>query len=254
MAINLIHSVVFLVVCAVTAALIYLGKSGGVKATVQRLAAVDPINEAIGRATETGRPILFSTGAVTRLRGDLGIQTMAGIDVLSHVARNTARMGTQLFCTVGYAEAYPMHRDTVHSAYIAEGKGDQFDPDTVMYWGEGFSKMWAGIMNLIADERPAAYINIGPVSNDVLQVGHMLGEIDCVAIGGTCRFWGLYTQVMSCDYLVIGEEIFAVAAYLNKNPIEAASLMGQDYSKLFLVALIVINTLAGAAMGGSSLL
>jgi hypothetical protein len=49
MAINLIHGVVFLVVCAVTAALIYLGKSGGVKATVQRLAAVDPINEAIGR-------------------------------------------------------------------------------------------------------------------------------------------------------------------------------------------------------------
>jgi hypothetical protein len=254
MAVNPIHGVVFLVVVAVTTVAIWLGKSGQSKAVVQRLPAVDPINEAVGRATETGRPILFSTGAVTRLRGDLGIQTMAGIDVLSHVARMTARMGTQLFATVGYAEAYPMHRDTVHSAYIAEGKGEQFDPDSVMYWGEGFSKMWCGIMNVIADERPAAYINIGPCSNDVLQVGHLLGEIDCVAIGGTCRFWGLYTQVMSCDYLVIGEEIFAVAAYLNKNPVEAASLMGQDYSKLFLVAVIVINTLAGAAMGGASLL
>ena len=250
MAITTIQAIIFIVVITIIIAMIYLSKKGKITATVQRIPALDSIDEVIERATETGRPIFFSVGGYAKLRGDLGIQTMAGIDTMAYLARRCASVGTKLLVGVSTAESYPLHRDAYQTAYIAEGKAEQFDPTAVLFWGDGLGKYNAGVQEVITSQKPAAFVNIGPASSDILSVAHVLSKFDMITIGGTARLWGLETQIMCCDYVIINEEIFAVAAYLNKQPTEAASLLGQDVSKFFIIAIILIN-LIGLTIGRS---
>ena len=45
----------------------------------------------------------------------------------------------------------------------------------------------------------------------------------------------------SCDYTIIGDEYYAAAAYLSKEPTMLGSLVGQDYSKIVILLFIVLG-------------
>ena len=59
---------------------------------IRKIAGLNAVDEAIGRATETGKKVLFVPGI-----GSMDdIQTVASMSILGHVARATARNGTDL--------------------------------------------------------------------------------------------------------------------------------------------------------------
>ena len=49
--------------------------------------------------------------------------------------------------------------------------------------------------------------------------------------------------VTTCDYTLIGEELYAASAYLSKEPIQIGTLRGQDLGKAFILSVIGIGTL-----------
>jgi hypothetical protein len=49
--------------------------------------------------------------------------------------------------------------------------------------------------------------------------------------------------VTTCDYTLIGEELYAASAYLSREPVLLGSLKGQDAGKIFLAALVIVGTL-----------
>ena len=65
---------------------------------IRKIAGLDAITEAIGRATELGRPVHFTLG-----RGffdaEHGAQTFEGLSMLKHVALTAARYGCRLIVT-----------------------------------------------------------------------------------------------------------------------------------------------------------
>ena len=46
----------------------------------------------------------------------------------------------------------------------------------------------------------------------------------------------------TCDYTLIGEELYAASAYLSKEPIQIGTLRGQDLGKAFVLVVIGIGT------------
>jgi len=65
---------------------------------VRRIPGIDAIEEAIGRATEMGRPVLFVPG----VQDIDDIQTVAGLVILESVARLTAKYETPVLVPVSY--------------------------------------------------------------------------------------------------------------------------------------------------------
>jgi hypothetical protein len=49
--------------------------------------------------------------------------------------------------------------------------------------------------------------------------------------------------VASCDYTLIGEELFAASAYLSHEPKQLGSLKGQDLGKLIFILALVIGVI-----------
>ncbi|MBH0184965.1 MAG: hypothetical protein HP477_05995, partial [Nitrospira sp.] len=48
--------------------------------------------------------------------------------------------------------------------------------------------------------------------------------------------------VTTCDYTLIGEELYAASAYLSKEPVQIGTLRGQDIGKAIILSTIVIGT------------
>ncbi len=76
-----------LVFCIVLVLYITKARAGRELPTIRRVSGLDALDEAIGRATEMGRPVHFSPGI-----SDVNeAQTMASMAILDYVARKSAR-------------------------------------------------------------------------------------------------------------------------------------------------------------------
>jgi hypothetical protein len=202
---------------------------------VRPLPGISAVDEAVGRATEMGRPVLFIPGT-----GDLDqIQTIAGLSVLGRVARVTARYNTPLRVPVLYPLPLAAARETVREAYLEAGGTDQLTAETVQYIaGESFSYS-ARVGGIILRERPAAAIYIGQFMAESLLIAEVGQTTGAIQISGTAEPEQLPFFIAACDYTLIGEEIYAASAYLSGEPRMLGSLKGQDLMKI-LIALVVI--------------
>jgi hypothetical protein len=92
-------------------------------------------------------------------------------------------------------------------------------------------------------EKPATHIFLGKFYGESLvlaETGYVNGAIQ---IAGTGELTQLPFMIAACDYTLIGEELFAVSAYLTKDPRELATLKASDLLKIFFIVVILISAL-----------
>src|SRR5260370_41509722 len=107
----MVCAAIVLVVCVSFVVFTELG-NGRRKIHVREIAGLKAITEAVGRATEMGRPCLFVPG----LQDMNEIPTVAGISVLSHVARMTADYDATLEVPTSRSLVMTAARETVQAA------------------------------------------------------------------------------------------------------------------------------------------
>jgi hypothetical protein len=62
-------------------------------------------------------------------------------------------------------------------------------------------------------------------------------------IGGTARLYQIPFFAALCDYVLIGEEMFAAGAYVSGDPQQIGSIAAQDWYKLAALALGILGAL-----------
>lgn len=222
---------------------------------IRRIPALDALDEAVGRAAETGRPILFTqgsggTGALSH--PEEGSQIMAGLSVLSHLAAKAARLGPRIICCVGQSDAYIPTFEIVREAYLGEGIPENFKEDDVRFLGSGNAYAFATV-DVMRTERVAATFVIGPFYNESLTFLFHSDDVGAMKIGGTAFTHQMPFFAAVCDYFMIGEEIYAASAYLSELPGELGSVVGEDYVKGFSIIMLIIAIIA-ATIGATAFL
>jgi hypothetical protein len=207
---------------------------------VRPLAGLQAIDEAVGRATEMGKPVLFIPGT-----GDIDeIQTIAGLAILGLVSRVTARYETPLLVPVLYPMPMAAAQEVVREAYIDEGKADRVRPEMVQYIaGESFSYS-ARVGGMMLREKPAANIFMGSFRAESLLIAENRQNNRANKIYRTPEPEQLPFFIAACDYTLIGEELYAASAYLSREPKMLGSLKGQDLVKVILVIALVLGVVA----------
>ena len=213
---------------------------------LRKLAGVEAIDEAVGRATELGKPVIFSPG-IAGLSGEYGAQTFAALEILGYVARSAAKYDTRI------PEVLPIAEEIVRSAYAAEGKPDRYNPDDVRFLSSAQFAYAAGVMGIMEREKPGAAFLIGGFWAESLMFAEVGNAVGAIQIAGTANLHQIQFFVAACDYTLIGEEIFAVGAYFSGDPIRRGSLAGQDVGKVIAILLIIIGTLVGTFGGQKAL-
>jgi len=206
---------------------------------IRKIPGLDAVEEAVGRATEMGRPVLFIPG-IAELDE---IETIAGISILGRVAKITAQYDTPLSVPVRYPLVLAAGQEVVEQAYIEAGKKDSYNKDTVRYVaGEQFA-FTANVNGYMMRERPATNIYMGAFFAESLLLAETGNAAGSIQIAGTARPEQLPFFIAACDYTLMGEELYAASAYLSHEPIMLGGLKGQDFIKMLIVIAIILGFL-----------
>ena len=210
----------------------------GVPLYVRRIPGVDAIEEATGRAAELGRPISFSTGL-------LGISPAlyAVLGVLFHVARRAARYNNRLIVPQNDPQVVAVVEDTLRDAYRTEGKVSQFDPKSVVFLSEEQFAFAAGYMGMVQREQVATAFLFGAFAAESLMLAEAGQQIGAMQVAASLSPEQVPYFICTCDYTLIGEELYGASAYLTREPIQLGSLFGQDRAKLVFFIFIVAGSL-----------
>ncbi|MGB2820789.1 MAG: DUF6754 domain-containing protein [Phycisphaerae bacterium] len=205
---------------------------------VRQIPGIASLEEAVGRATEMGRPIVFAMGWPD-IRD---ISTHAALSVLAHVARLAARMRTDLIVTLRTANVYPVAEEVVRQAYMAEGVPHEFKAaEQVRFLSQDGVIHAMGTARLIEEEPAGCAIFYGEFDFTSLLMAEPGARLGVLQIAGSPTLWQVPFFVCTCNHTIIGEEYFAAGAYLSEDPTMRASLVGQDIIKAIFAGLIVVG-------------
>jgi hypothetical protein len=215
----------------------------GIEMKLRKLPAIAAIEEAVGAATEMGRPVHYTTDWVG-LAHSQASQCIAGLSVLGYTAQIAAERDCDLIVTVKPPEVVAVADDILTQAYLKAGKPEKYQREYTLRFlsGETFA-FAAGVMGTLEREKCGANIFIGGLMAGSLMYAETGNRIGAINIAGTAWTHQMPFLVIACDYALIGEEIYAAGAYASKDPIQLSSIVGQDVAKLAAIALIAISTI-----------
>ena len=249
--------IITVIFCGSVVYWIYRARAG-IPLKIRKIAGLEAVDEAVGRATEMGRSILFIPG----IQDMNEIQTIAGITVLSHVAKVAAEYDAKVEVPTSRSLVMTAARETVQASFLTAGRPESYNQDLVYYVTDEQFGYVAYVQGMMVREKPAACFYMGAFFAESLILAETGNTIGAIQVAGTAMPAQLPFFVAACDYTLIGEEFFAASAYLSGEPDQLGSLKGQDIGKIIVAAgiiigatLLTIGTMAGPESGfGSSLI
>jgi hypothetical protein len=216
--------------------LFYISKArAGKELFIRRIAGLEAVQEAVGRATEMGKPVLFVPGI-----SDVDdIQTIAALTILGRVATMVAEYDAQLLVPCSRSLVMSTAQEVVKEAYLEAGRPEGYQRENIRYLTDDQFGFVAGVDGIMLRDKPAANFYLGTFYAESLilaETGHAIGAIQ---IAGTAMPSQLPFFIAACDYTLIGEELFAASAYLSREPRLLGSLLGQDWGKVVILIFIV---------------
>jgi hypothetical protein len=212
---------------------------------IRRISGLDAVDEALGRATEMGRPTLYVAGLSTIS----DVATIASLNILGEVAKKTAKFGTPLIVPSYDPIVYTVAREIVKESYTSVGRPDAFTQDIVFFVTDQQFAYAAAVDGIMTRERPATNFLVGMFFAESLILAETGAATGAIQIAGTDAVSQLPFFITACDYTLIGEELYAASAYLSREPLLLGGVKGQDYSKVLIVIVIVVGTLLALIAG-----
>jgi len=206
---------------------------------LRRIPGLDAVDEAIGRATELGKPILYLTGA-----GDMSEpSTIAAAVILGRVAKRVAAYETDLLVPHRDPIVMAVCQEVTKQSYLEAGKPDVFKEDSNFFITTDQFSYTAAVDGIMLRRKPAANFFMGSYFAEALLLTETGASTGAIQIAGTDSDHQLPFFVTTCDYTLIGEELYAASAYLSREPIQMGTLRGQDLGKGFVLVVLALGTI-----------
>lgn len=202
---------------------------------LRTIPGVKAVEEAVGRSTEMGKPVLYVPG----IQDMDQVETVAGVVILGHVSKMTARYETPLNVPVARSIVLKAAQEACKESYLIEGKSDIYNENMVHYLTDDQFAYAAGVNGIMNREKPAACLYMGKFYAESLLLAETGNSIGAIQIAGTASQSQIPFFVTACDYTLIGEEFFAASAYLSQKPELLGIVKGQDYIKLCIIIMII---------------
>jgi hypothetical protein len=209
----------------------------GLSLFLRPIAGLTAVDEAIGRATEMGKPILYSSG-----RG--GMQrpaTMASMNILGSVAEKVASYGTPLIFPNNDPVVTAVAQEVVREGYTKAGHPDSYNPENIYFVTDSQFGYAAAVDGIMLREKPATNLFFGTFEAESLILAETGNTVGAIQIAGTDSSIQMAFFMVACDYVLIGEELFAASGYLSKDPQVIGSIKGSDIAKIIIIAILIIG-------------
>ncbi|MBI3096843.1 MAG: hypothetical protein HYY93_01150 [Planctomycetes bacterium] len=215
---------------------------------LRKIPGLAALDEAIGRATEMGKPLYYLTGRLGLSDNEKSVSTIAAMIVLGKVAERVATYDCALKVPHTDPVVAGVCQEMTRESYIRAGRPDAFKEDINPYISTDQFSYTAAVTAMISREKPAAIMYFGYYYAESLLLAETGNSVGAIQVGATDADHQLPFFFAACDYTLIGEELYAAAAYVSREPILLGTLRGQDLGKGFLILVAIVGALSATAV------
>ena len=235
-------ALVMLAIFGAVFVLLTLRAKGGDRIPLRPIPVYARIRQLVSEAAESGKPIHVGMGS-----GQIGREetpeAVMGLIVFDYVARQATLASGAVKGSTGDAATLAAAEGLFHQARWASRFAGLRAAEAIRFFGPDRYAYAAGASGALSREPHVASVLIGSFEAESL----ILSEADRGArvpqLGGTTDPVAAALMFVSLDQSVIGEEVFAAGAYLDR-PSHLGSVAAQDLMRI----VIIVSMLAGVAM------
>ncbi|MDP2872778.1 MAG: hypothetical protein Q8P31_09605 [Bacillota bacterium] len=225
-------------------AVVYWGMKAvrrGVNIRTKQLPGLTAIDEAVGRATELGRPFFANIQASGPHIED---QVLASCELVRYAVQSAVRYEAPFMCVSNSPDGHPIFEEIISSAYMAAGKPELYNPNNVRFIGGFSSGTHVQIMQLMKDENIAAQLISGNLMNQTMFFAETGAALGAIQIGATKNTHQMPFLAMQCDYSLLGDDLYAAATMISRDPVRMGCLTAQETGKALALVVIVVGVVA----------
>jgi len=211
-------------------------------AKLREIPALIQLYRTLGLSVEEGKRLHISLGHSELLNPSAG-SALAGLALLRQIAERTSASDKPSVASAGDPLLGLLAQDTLQAGYQAAGVQELYVPTTGRVTGLSPFGFAAGAMHISQNENVSTNIMIGHFGPEAALLTEASDRENVPVIGASDDLAGQAVLFAYTQDALIGEELFAAAAYFNAGPMHAASLMVQD-----ILRWLVILVLLGGAM------
>jgi hypothetical protein len=197
--------------------------------SVRRIAAVEMISYGVARAAEAGKAIVFTTGIST-----LGPVFFACVTLLKSVLMKAKKLHVPVILPQNSPECVAY----LESFLEAHEFNESACPPSIQFLSEDQFAFASGYMGLVHRHQTETAFLFGQFAGESLILSEAGRQVQAFQIAGSVSPEQVPFFICTCDYTLIGEELFAAGAYLSGDKSDIGNLRAQDILKLLLMVLI----------------
>lgn len=247
MALSLSLAVIFLLVFAGLLLFFAAKVSRGHKPSLRRIQAFDSIKSFTGRAIESGRPLHLSLG-VGSMADISTADSLAGLYTLDYLADQSAATGIHPIVSMADPTVMLFAQNRMRSAHGDNTQKASEAYRAVRWIAPQPAAYAAGVVNLIGTDDVETNIMVGRFGDEYLLMGEPAARRSTALVGGTSDPNTLPFVYATAQETLLGEEIYAAGAYLQRRPSHIASLLAQDTAR-WIIGIVIIGGVLATTLG-----
>jgi len=207
------------------------------------LPALAKLSRALDLSVEDGTRLFVALGRTSLLTARGGAP-LEGLGLLRRIAERASLSDRPPVAVAGEASLALLAQDTLQAGYQSVGAGDLYQPTSGRLTGLTPFSAAAGAMPIIRDENVSAGMLVGDFGVEAALLADIAERESVFLLGASSDISSQAALFAAAQEPLIGEELFATAAYLDAGASHAASLNVQDVLRW----LIILALLVGAVL------
>lgn len=212
------------------------------RVVLRPIRAMQRLQRAIGLAVEDGSRLHVSLGR-SSLISQTSASALVGLSTLERIGSLSSISDRAPVATSGDGTLAVLSQDTLRASYRLSSIPEQFDPNQARLSGPTSFSYVAGTLPVIRDERVSANLLIGNFGPEVALLTDAANEEGSFTLAASDSLAAQAVLYATTRDPLIGEELFAVPAYLQPHSVYQASLRTQDVLRWVVIAVLIGGSL-----------
>ncbi len=238
---NILIGIGLTVLAAALILLFWLRRKTQERPILRPIRAIQGMRRAVGQAVESGTRLHLSAGRGSLLSPDAA-SALVSLSALERVAMLSSVSDQPPVATSGDAALSILTQDTLRSAYRGVNALELYSMDRGQLTGLSPFSYAAGTIPVIRSQQVSASFLVGHFGAEVGLIAEASRQEDHFTLGASDSLTAQAALFAFTPDTLVGEELYALPAYLGAGAAHNASLKAQDVLRWLVIGLL----LAGA--------
>lgn len=192
-------------------------------------------------AVETGRATHISLGS-SALQDSSAVSAIAGAEIAYHLAARAALGDKSTTISLSDPTTLGLAQDRLWRAYRLRMRLGDYRGTLARWYPSGPLSLAfaAGVGAALLDDDNVTNVLVGRFGPEMMLIAENATRYDRLLVAQSDRIDGQAVAMAAASFPLVGEELYAGAAYLDRRPIHIGGVVVQDVFRYLVVAIIVV--------------